>query len=65
MQKKSGIMESGLDAMPFFLLDNLLTDVSILIKFQNFGRQLLSLVYWTKKFPLQFFTMKSTDKFIG
>ena len=25
MQKKSGIMKSGLDAMPLFLLDNLLT----------------------------------------
>ena len=26
MQKKSGIMKSGLDAMPLFLLDDLLRD---------------------------------------
>ena len=35
MQKKSGIMKSGLDAMPVFLLDDLLKGIHI---FRNLKR---------------------------
>ena len=64
MQKKSGIMKSGLDAMPLLLLDNLLIVVSIGSKHLFsvlFSRKLNYSTLFCTVFKLKYSLLKTTQ----